>query len=823
MARSIREKLATKLLVWSSDLISASQTHVLDRSTRSILILFHGASATHASQAHEIARQLLQRGYLVHLAASGPYAAPSHQHHKRAIGLSAVETLPLAIHSAETTLSDYRSCDAVWIDRCVQSERSLIQKHRPDLIIHSMKPTASIAAHLEGVDEVEIIQGYQQPGYQQPFQSPFVPAQPDRFAAYLRLNSRELKRRNKLYFIADTPELYPPPDFAINGFHYVGPLLAATPNKIDHRKTALPVVYLKDPGNILRADLLRKTKSKEQLPYRLLVESTQPTGALPTGSHVEFVGNGAGEPPWHKIHIIAGDLDIKTLYEALAHGVYPIGIASTLEQELQLNRLEEFNLGVKIDPDIFSYAVLAQVLGKLLVFLNKADDHLQQFADHLRQWSAQDLAADWVDSYFTSQHTALRYDSTFLVEESAFLEQLAGTTPPALTTELLRDILRQSVKKDMPHWRQGKQLFFDRIDSWNWLYEKEPRFFAADYKACDQRRRAFFSIDATGNVRPKSDRQRYRLTYTYTAHSGSTPPDQPCKVFIPYPLETKQQRAIQLLECFPNNMASYLCGDLGFFYAYPSPASSNLMRFSYTCELEIDPQRPRHSTNDTEAWRYACYAKKDESMAKVPELEQVRSEVLETHAPQNKKEFARAFYEYLVHRKKFRKTKEPALGPAISAAFLLGRDGGNCIHFAQTFIALCRMIGIPAREKCGALLGYPSAERVYEYSSIDEPIIGHTWVEIFIEDEGWMPVDFHSTAIGAAAITADNMVDPDLGEYIRRNTRAFNAYYFGNLDNQRVLFSNSAKTIPSCTIETENSWQPPVDLQCTYRMRIECI
>ncbi|MGY8827372.1 MAG: hypothetical protein ACKVJG_26235 [Candidatus Latescibacterota bacterium] len=266
MARSIREKLATKLLVWSSDLISASQTHVLDRSTRSILILFHGASANHASQAHEIPRQLLQRGYLVHLAASGPYAAPSHQHHKRAIGLSAVENLPLAIHSAETTLSDYRSCDAVWIDRCVQSERSLIQKHRPDLIIHSMKPTASIAAHLEGVDEVEIIQGYQQPGYQQPFQSPFVPAQPDRFAAYLKLNSRELKRRNKLYFIADTPELYPPPDFAINGFHYVGPLLAATPNKIDHRKTALPVVYLKDPGNILRADLLRKKSPKSSCP-----------------------------------------------------------------------------------------------------------------------------------------------------------------------------------------------------------------------------------------------------------------------------------------------------------------------------------------------------------------------------------------------------------------------------------------------------------------------------------------------------------------------------------------------------------------------------
>jgi len=814
-ALSIREKLASKLLVWSSGLIRTSQTHELDRSTRSVLVLFHGESTTHADRAYEIARQLLQRGYKVRLAAKGPYAVQPKLQRGRAVEVCDVETLPLAIHSAETAPFDHRSCDPAWIDRCVESERSLIRQYKTDLIIHTMKPTAAIAARLEGVDEVEIIQGYQRPGYQLPPHPHSYPARRDQFAEYLQRRAHELKRHNKHYFIADLPELYPPPDFALDGFHYVGPLLATTPSMMS-RKKKHPVVYLKDPKSVLRADLLKKIETKERRPYRLWVESNEPAGALATDSYIRFLDGSSGEPPWEEIHIIAGDLDLKTLYEALAHGVFPVGITNTLDQELQLSRLEELSLALKMDPDLFSCTTLTQVLDKLLVLLDKTDDRLQQFAEDLRQWSAQDLVADWVDSYFTNLHTALRYDPRFLVAEDEFLKQLAGTTPPELTTELLRDLLHEGVKKDMPHWRQGKQLFYDRIDSWNWLYEKEPRFFAADYKACDQRRRVFFALDGTSNIRPRAHSQRYRLTYTYTARTHSTSADQPLKIFIPYPLETERQRAVRLVECFPKNMADYLCEDLGFFYAYPCTAGTDTMRFSYTCELEIGPHHAEQAAGNSD------YLQNDESWTKVPELQQVLSEITATRAPQSKREFAWAFYEQLVQNKKFRKTKEPALGPAPSSAFLLGADGGNCIHFAQTYIALCRMVGIPAREQCGALLGYPTAaERVYEYSSIDEPIIGHTWVEIFLEEEGWIPVDFHATAIGATAITADNIADDELGEYIRRYTRAFNAYYFGHLDNQRVLFSNSAKTIPSCVSEDGDLRQPLENLQCTYRMSVQ--
>ncbi len=815
MIISIREKLASRFLLWSSRLIKSSEARTLERSTRSILVFFHGASPTHASRAHEIARQVQRRGYEVRLAARGPHAQ---QPREKSIGLCDVETLPLAIHSAETTLADHRSCDPALIERCVESERALLRRYQPDLIIHCMKPTASIAARLEGIDEVEVIAGYQLPGYQRPLQTLSVLTPRDQFAAYLKRKSRDLKKRDQYYLVADTPALYPVPvpHFAADGFHYVGPLLKRAGRKIERNRAPLPTVYLKDRDGILRADLLQRMASKEPMPYRFLVESAGPADACPN-PYVQFVGDNPAGPPWQKIDIIAGDLDLKTLSEALAHGVFPIGLASALDRELQLDRLVELDLGLKIDPALFSYPVLVQTLGKLLSAFDKIDGHLQQFADHLRPYSEQDFVADWVDNYFTNQHTALRYDPAFLLAERDFLAQLDGTTPPALSTETLRDLLHQGVKKGMPHWRQGKELFFDRIDSWNWLYENEPRFFAADYRACDQRRRAFFAIDAKGTIQPTLGPQRYRMTYTYTLRADSAAAKKSLKIFVPYPLETERQ-AVQLVECFPKNMAEYLYGDIGFFYAYPCTLHSEALSFSYTCELQVDLQ-----CSQNPAIAPSPCDQIDDTLGRLPELEQLLAETIETQAPQNKREFAWAFYQRLVQEKKFRKTKQPAMGPVASAAFLLNKKGGNCIHFSQTFIALCQMVGIPAREKCGALLGYPTGEKTYEYWSINEPLIGHTWAEIYLEEEGWIPVDFHSTAIGTAAITADNSTDHTLSQYIRRNAPAFNAYYFGHLDNQRLLYSNSAKTIPPCVGESDDGWEPIGGLQCTYRMQVECI
>ena len=434
MLTSIREKLASRLLGWSCGLIRASETNILDRSTLSVMILFHGCSSVHTKRACEVARQLRHRGYKVLLAGDGSCAEQLSQRGEK---ICSVKTLPLEIHRDQTELLDYRSCDTEWIDSCVKSERSLIKEYKPDLIIHSLKPTASIAAHLEGIDEVEIIQGYDQPGYRLPHQNRSVR---DMFAEYLKSKAGEIKKRSKYYLIADIPELYPTLDLSAGGFHYIGPLLSATDKDrrkaIRKRDTSFPVVYLKDSKNILREDVLRQSESGTEIPYHLLVEYTG--GVKWSNNHVEFVNASYGEPPWKRIHIIVGDLDIETLYSALFHGVLPIGIATTLDQELHLDRLEAINLGLKIDSDIFSYHIVTQALGKIIDAWDKVEVQLEQVGNLLDQWNKKDVVADWVDSFFVSRYTALRYDSRFLVSENEFLQQLDGTTPSALSIEALR-------------------------------------------------------------------------------------------------------------------------------------------------------------------------------------------------------------------------------------------------------------------------------------------------------------------------------------------------------------------------------------------------
>jgi transglutaminase-like putative cysteine protease len=79
------------------------------------------------------------------------------------------------------------------------------------------------------------------------------------------------------------------------------------------------------------------------------------------------------------------------------------------------------------------------------------------------------------------------------------------------------------------------------------------------------------------------------------------------------------------------------------------------------------------------------------------------------------------------------------------------------------FCALARAAGVPAVPIAGVLVN-----RLQETSR-------HYWAEFWIDGFGWIPLDI---ALGAGAAPANFTLRED-----------HNAYYFGNLDNQRVAFS----------------------------------
>lgn len=64
---------------------------------------------------------------------------------------------------------------------------------------------------------------------------------------------------------------------------------------------------------------------------------------------------------------------------------------------------------------------------------------------------------------------------------------------------------------------------------------------------------------------------------------------------------------------------------------------------------------------------------------------------------------------------------------------------GICQDFAHLFIALSRMLGVPARYVSG-----------YVYSASGEPTVGasHAWADILVPEKGWLPFDATHSGIG---------------------------------------------------------------------------
>jgi hypothetical protein len=107
----------------------------------------------------------------------------------------------------------------------------------------------------------------------------------------------------------------------------------------------------------------------------------------------------------------------------------------------------------------------------------------------------------------------------------------------------------------------------------------------------------------------------------------------------------------------------------------------------------------------------------------------------------------------------------------------------------------------------------------------------HTWAEIFLEETGWLPVEFNGITIGEQVLTDQNVTDPQLREQIVAATEPYLNYFFGNLDCQHLVFSNSVKTIPPFLVATEQgktptpwqAWQPAADLPFECELLCECV
>ena len=835
MLNALRLQIASKMLDWGRCLshLSADMGGLRERLT--ILIFFHGYSLAHTIRPLVIARTLRARGFHVVFAGRGPHAVRVRQ---EGFVVHDVETLPQSRMDQYVSLGDYAFYDLEWIDRCVRSERLLMQKIEPDLVIHDMKPTVSLSACLEGIDDARVTQAYNQPGYPEPvrlMERFGIASGP--FDEYLVPRAAEVKEQRSFFLMADIPEFHPPGKGA-SGYHYVGPLLDRPPAP-EHLEildegwdTSCPLIYLTCGSSGRSPDYLDELiELVRDKPYRLFITTAGRWSGTTLPDNVRSVDFLPGEWVLQRARVLVGVVGIGAIYQALYCGVPIIGAPEHLDQEYHLNRVQVLGAGVKLQRRSFDAEGILRALEHVLKNYQKFQSGCAPFAGYLEKWDGGKVVGDLVHSHFKMRRATYRVEGPYQVEEGEFLRYLDTTTPETLSKEDLRDILRENINRDLPHrWQDGK-LYFDHLDSWNWLYDHEPRFFEADYRALEGKRRRFF-VQEGQKIRSRSAWQRYRVNYRFRLLPQGLHPGQRVKLFLPYPITRENhQEDVHLLSAKPVEMGDCFAPSLGFFYGqtFTIDEVDEPRDFGYVCELRVREQSMDGGVVIPSEKENHHYLELEPGLLERPEVVKFR-QAMRGWEGENDEERARAIYQVLVHSKRFKKTKDRTQNQTYSTVAVLNDEGGHCITLSRAFIALCRAEGIPAREVTGALIGYPLGENRYAMRNYGEGIFGHTWVEIFLESRGWVPVEFHGIVIGERAMTEKNVKDPAVRALIKENSAKFFDYYFGHVDNQRLICSNSVKRIPECLVEQlefspgdRKRWQRPEDLKFECSLNVECI
>jgi len=485
-------------------------------------------------------------------------------------------------------------------------------------------------------------------------------------------------------------------------------------------------------------------------------------------------------------------------------------------------------VGLKLDRHELTGSRLLAGVVEVLADHARYRLHCEPLSRALAVWKGGEQAADLLEGHFAGSDREYRVDPDGLVRAEHFERYLAATTPPELHRGEIARLLHRAMVRGMPFQADEGQLLFDEFASWNWLHDREPAFFQKDYAAQRTVRKRFHVL--TGDaVRMRRSIQRYHLRYTLRLEPGRYR-GRRVKIFLPVPLvRTGQQDPVRLVTCWPTAMGTTLAPRSGFYYGHVVSIEDEApLEFGYAAEISVHERCPRllePAASPPEDRRWLDLPK---GFSELPEVVQLRSRLCSD--PGNPEERAREIYDLLLSTTRFQKTRDRGSGLAYSTQRVLRERVGHCVSLSYAYIALCRREGIPAREVTGALLGYAVARDKYVRQGYCEPVFGHTWVEIWLAKWGWIPVEFHGIDIGSQADTGANVVRGEVRSWMRREGPVYAKYYFGHTDHQRVVCSNSSKTIPPFLVENVSSppghrerWRHVDDLLYTCRMEVTAL
>jgi len=209
------------------------------------------------------------------------------------------------------------------------------------------------------------------------------------------------------------------------------------------------------------------------------------------------------------------------------------------------------------------------------------------------------------------------------------------------------------------------------------------------------------------------------MRYTRIFDLGDFPAGETRRLRMPLPLEARYG-ALRIAPELPPEVTRHRVSD-GRLEAKVTSTGSGLVRIGTRLELlpgDVEPEGPPDSD---------IYLREQEGMVII--TPEIRALAQRLAGDANAENALRAFWKYLIETMMFCQVHYDQVPADAPLDWVLRTGHYDCQLGSSLLVGLCRARGIPARLVGGNFL--------YQRSPTN-----HYWTEVWLENEGWFPVDF---------------------------------------------------------------------------------
>ena len=236
---------------------------------------------------------------------------------------------------------------------------------------------------------------------------------------------------------------------------------------------------------------------------------------------------------------------------------------------------------------------------------------------------------------------------------------------------------------------------------------------------------------------------------------------------LPVPMEIRGQTGVCIHKCYPGDLLEHLDPLTQMIRNYPLTASEQgpaVLRYHFECETH-ELTTPCDGLTTAGDPATAEDLKPGYPTGTLPQLQALLKRI-QVNQALDTRDSAAKIYRYLLDNIRFMQTTLPDFC-MVSTGF------GPCVYQARLFVNLCRLLRIPARERCGAVFEGPCDPKTPSRVAMEKygfsPFL-HTWAEFHDPERGWTPVEMMTWSLGKRVMTERNITTVEVRRRIEQDT-----------------------------------------------------